>query len=190
MQKLIFGLVLSLLAGLVQADWMLDNATSKISFVSIKKGHTAEAHTFNTLTGGVDGNGQATVNIDLNSVNTKIQVRDERMRNILFETGKYPAAILTASLDMTALNKVEPGSSLEVAGNATLDLFGHKQEIKFKAMATRVSDGQWSVASEEPVIINASDFGLTQGIDKLKEIAGLPAISYAVPVSFVLNFKQ
>jgi len=38
------------------------------------------------------------------------------------------------------------------------------------------------------VVVNASLFNLADGVEALREIAGLPSISAAVPVSFVLSF--
>jgi hypothetical protein len=40
------------------------------------------------------------------------------------------------------------------------------------------------------VIVNAANLGLADGLEKLREIAGLPSISKAVPVSFVLVFEK
>lgn len=45
------------------------------------------------------------------------------------------------------------------------------------------------VTSAQPVIINATDYGLTDGINKLRDLAGLPSISYAVPVTFTLHLN-
>lgn len=44
--------------------------------------------------------------------------------------------------------------------------------------------------SFQPIIVNANEFDLVAGIDKLREIAGLSSISQAVPVSFVLTLTQ
>jgi len=38
--------------------------------------------------------------------------------------------------------------------------------------------------------VNASQVGLLAGIEKLRELAGLPSISPAVPVTFSLIFEQ
>jgi hypothetical protein len=36
--------------------------------------------------------------------------------------------------------------------------------------------------------VDAAKFGLSDGVEKLREIAGLDSISHAVPVSFVMTF--
>jgi len=40
------------------------------------------------------------------------------------------------------------------------------------------------------VLINAADFGLASGVTALREIAGLRAVSSAVPVTLQLLFVQ
>ena len=50
------------------------------------------------------------------------------------------------------------------------------------------SGGQLRVLSARPVILNVGDFGLEKGVEALREIAGLSAISTAIPVSVQLVF--
>ena len=54
----------------------------------------------------------------------------------------------------------------------------------------RLSDTRVLVASRKPLIINAGQFDLLGGVEKLREVVGLPSISPAVPVSFVLAFDS
>jgi hypothetical protein len=44
------------------------------------------------------------------------------------------------------------------------------------------------VSSVRPVIVNAGPLGLDEGVERLREAAGLPSISPAVPVTFQLTF--
>jgi hypothetical protein len=46
------------------------------------------------------------------------------------------------------------------------------------------------VSSRKPVIVNAASVDLADGIEALREVANLPSISKAVPVSFVLTFEE
>jgi hypothetical protein len=45
------------------------------------------------------------------------------------------------------------------------------------------------VVSAHPVILNADNYKLAKGIEKLRELASLPSISHAVPVSFYLTLN-
>lgn len=76
----------------------LDSQSPLLNFVSIKKVHVVETHRFESLSGAITDTGVATLVIDLNSVNTGIDIRNERMRNLLFETATFPQA--TASVDI------------------------------------------------------------------------------------------
>ncbi|MGB5200637.1 MAG: YceI family protein, partial [Sedimenticolaceae bacterium] len=81
------------------AEWQLVPDKSHLSFVSTKKQHIAESHTFKGLQGSVDNDSVGTVAVDLASVDTKIEIRDERMRETLFETKEYPTAVFTTHVD-------------------------------------------------------------------------------------------
>ena len=48
--------------------WTLDNANSRLNFISIKKGDIAEIHHFTQLSGQVDDSGKANLEINLGSV--------------------------------------------------------------------------------------------------------------------------
>ena len=62
-----------------------------------------EIQQFTGLTGTIDSNGNADVKIDLTSIASGIDVRDVRMRFLLFETYKFPNAEVTAKIDMARL---------------------------------------------------------------------------------------
>ncbi|WP_308873603.1 hypothetical protein [Thiothrix subterranea] len=46
------------------------------------------------------------------------------------------------------------------------------------------------VTTVAPIVLNAADFDLAAGVTALREIAELPSISNAVPVTFFLNFVK
>ncbi len=170
------------------ADWVLDNSSSRISFVSTKAGSAAEVHRFGELEGRVDAGGNATISIVLDSVDTAIPIRDERMREMLFETERFPTATLVASIDMKAVDALEPGESIPVTTEAQLQLHDNTVSLTVEMTVARLDAGRVLVASQKPLIVNASQVGLLDGIERLREIAGLPTISPAVPVTFVLAF--
>lgn len=169
------------------ADWVLDNERSSLSFTSTKNGKITEAHRFTGLSGTVDKSGKAEVSIDLLSVATGIDIRNERMREFLFETNKFAQATITASVE-DVLKKVK-GSTQVVEVPAELSLHGKKNPITLEVLVTQ-RNKVWVVSSMSPVMINASDYELAGGIDKLRQIAELASISQMVPVHFVLTFAK
>jgi hypothetical protein len=178
-----------LLAGPCFADWTLDNNNSQISFVSVKAGDAGEVHRFTEISGGLSADGNASVTIQLASVDTLIPLRDERMRELLFQTDMFPTASLSAAIDMDTLNAIEPGNSMDMATNLELDLHGHKVTLAADMIVARLGDRKLMVSSRKPIIVNASSVDLVTGVEALREIAGLSSISKAVPVSFVLTFE-
>jgi hypothetical protein len=178
-----------LVAGPCFAAWTLDNDASQVSFVSVKAGDAGEVHRFTEISGELSADGNASVTIQLASVDTLIPLRDERMREMLFQTGIFPTASLSADIDMEAINALEPGDSMDMAANLALDLHGHQIALAADMIVARLGDHRLMVSSRKPIIVNAASVDLVTGIEALREIAGLPSISKAVPVSFVLTFE-
>ncbi len=179
-----------LVAGPCFAAWTLDNDASQVSFVSVKAGDAGEVHRFTEISGELSADGKASVTIQLASVDTLIPLRDERMRELLFQTGIFPTASLSTDIDMDALSAIESGNSMDMAANLTLDLHGQQLSLAAEMIVARLGDHRLMVSSRKPVIVNAASVDLVNGIEALREIANLPSISKAVPVSFVLTFDE
>lgn len=64
-----------------QANWYLDNESSRLSFITNKNGDVTEVHRFLVLHGKIDSKGAAELQIEMDSVNSGIPLRDERMRS-------------------------------------------------------------------------------------------------------------
>ena len=92
------------------ADWYLDGESSRLSFVSTKNVNISEVQRFLVLHGKVDPKGLAEVEVELDSVNSGIPLRDERMRKDLFEIQTFPEALITAQIDLRPINDLAPVS--------------------------------------------------------------------------------
>ena len=183
-----------LLAGLLAcsqalAQWELDSERSAINFISVKNAAIAESHSFGGLVGYIGESGNVQLNIDLASVETLIPIRNERMRDMLFETATFPNATATASVDKQVLSEVAQGGTVTTEIPVQLDLHGVKAELQVPV--TVFSDGgNLRVVSSRPVVVNAADFKLAEGVEALREVAGLNTISTAVPVTLNLQFNH
>lgn len=177
-------------SGMAWADWELDNTESVINFVSIKNSSVGETHSFGSLSGAIGANGEAQLSIALDSVDTLIEIRDERMRELLFETVKFPAARISAQVDPALLAEAAGGETVVIDLPVTLTLHGVEKALTVSLVAVGENDGRLRVLTSRPVVINAADFGLGGGVKALQEIAGLQAISDAVPVSLQLLFVK
>ncbi|MCG6862127.1 MAG: YceI family protein [Chromatiaceae bacterium] len=173
------------------AEWKMLPDKSHLSFVSIKKEHVAETHTFKSLQGSVNDAGIGTVSVDLASVDTRIESRDKQLRETLFQIKEHPTAVYTVGLDdttVTRISELPAGDQLTITLDGELSLHGAKQPLSADVIVTKSGVNRVQVASARPVVVQAEKFGLVEGINKLAEIASLTSISYAVPVSFVLTF--
>jgi polyisoprenoid-binding protein YceI len=187
MKKVLFLLVL---AAPAQADWVLNSERSKLSFVSTKAINVAEVHRISDLSGGITADGSADIMIGLTSVDTGIELRDDRMRDMLFETDRFGLANVSATVDAEKIEKLGPGESTEMILEANLSLHGVSRPLQIELVVVRSGASRLVATTAKPVVINAPDFGLGTGVEALREIAGLPSISLAVPVSFVLTFDD
>ncbi|MDN3652813.1 YceI family protein [Thalassotalea ponticola] len=172
------------------ANWQLEGQQSSLSFVSIKKQDIAEVHRFDRLSGFINDDGQAQIDIALNSVNTGIDIRDTRMKQMLFNTDQFATAVVRAEVSESMLAGLTLGQVHPLTLEGHLDLHGKSQPFTAKCRVIRVDKNTLFVSTSQPVVISASDFGLSEGVTKLTEIAGLPSISNAVPVTFSLVFTR
>jgi len=172
------------------AAWKLDNSSSDLTFISVKKGTIAENHHFSTLMGDIDDQAKVNVSVDLNSVHTNIAIRDERLKQHVFETNKYNAASFTAQLDKSMLAALNVGDNKQLKVNGKIDFHGLQQDVSLELSVSRLSDNKIRVNTIKPFFIKADAFGVVAGITKLKELAALPSIDYVVPVSFSVTFTR
>jgi len=79
--------------------WTLNADDSRLRYMSVKKGNLAETNSFVTLSGLITEGGKAQIRVLLDSVDTKVDLRNVRMRFLFFETFLHPEATITAQLD-------------------------------------------------------------------------------------------
>ena len=109
-----------------------------------------------------------------------------RLSTLLKRDGKSMDGTTLADSDPVAL---APGAQLELRLPLLVNLHGHKQEYRSELLVTRLDDRRFQVVTLAPLVLNAADFGLAEGLESLRVLADLPAISLAVPVSAVLIFN-
>ena len=171
------------------ASWSLDSTASRIAFASIKAGEVIETHFFPGLTGEITADGQAMVSVPLDQVETKIDLRNERMREMFFQTGEFPTAVIRTAVIAQAFSALATGERRQTEIDGTLSLHGAEAPIFVDAYVTRIAPTRIEIESAAPVIVYVSDFGLEAGLEALRDVAGLPAITSAVPVTFTFVFE-
>ncbi|MFT7559213.1 MAG: polyisoprenoid-binding protein YceI [Flavobacteriales bacterium] len=172
------------------ADWTLDSKSSSVQFNTVKKETVKEQHTFHAISGSVSAEGLAKFTIELASVDTKIQIRNERMQQHLFETEKFPKAVATTNIDVKKLLAMKAGDSRTVTLDLTLALHGVTKAYATSLLVKKLTFDSFQVSSVDALIIEAADFGLLAGVEKLRDLAKLSSISPSVPVMVDLTFAR
>jgi YceI-like domain len=177
-------------APVTEGAWSLDPAGSRLAYVSIKAGEVAENNRFDTLSGSVAADGTANLAIDLASVDTGVEIRDTRMREVFFGVADNPAANVTAKLDPKAFAGLAVGQSVLRPLAASVTIKGASADVETEVLVTRTSEDRVLVVTAAPVIVSTDMFGLTDELGELRALAQLPSITPAVPVTFSLTFKR
>ncbi len=182
-----FGLGLLLAATTAQADsWTLDGGASKLAFGSIKFNDLGEVHSFGSIDGTVDASGAVTLGIDLASVQTNIDIRNERMIEHVFKNA--PRASISAQIDMAAMEAMAVGESAVMEVEGDLDLLGIEVPLYGDMFVMRLTEDKVMVTTDSMMFLSTADAEIDPGVDKLMELASLPNIVRAVPVTLRLMF--
>lgn len=179
---------LSILSTAALADWKVDSEQSKVFFISTKNLNISEVHSFSRIDGQLSSDGQFSADISLSSVETGIDIRNQRMRDMLFKVDLFPKANISATLPK-AIMSLAKGESMHTELPATLTLMGASKALNLDLIVSKTNDGKYMVSSAKPVLLGASELGLQDGVEALQKIAGLTSIGLTVPVTFnlVLN---
>jgi len=181
------GLALAFTAPAFAESWTLDGEASKVAFGSIKKDTVGEVHHFKSISGSVDDSGKVSVEIDVASVETWIDIRNERMQKLVLNAS--PKAMLTAQIDADALNKLKPGDTTTVDVEGTLSLNGNDVEIETALFVARLSDKKMMATTDEMIMLSTKEAGIDDGISALMKVAKLPGITRVSPVTLRLVFE-
>ena len=172
------------------ADWTLLNDQSSLHYVSIKSTDIAEINSFNKLSGTVTDQGVVSFDVHLASVDTGVAIRDERMQAMFFEVTQFAQASVSGDVDLARVTALGIGETYSDTIQLQLSLHGVTQDVSSHVQVTKLKANKVLLTSLEPVILNAAHYKLAQGVEALREIAGLPAVSPLVPVTYSLVFQQ
>lgn len=165
--------------------WKIDSQQSSVTFISIKKTNIGELHHFTDISGSIDGS-VATITISPDSVDTKVPIRNERIREFLFQTEIYPTIEIKSNVEKYLITE----TSDELAIPASLKMLGVSKELILNVRVNKVGSSTLLVTSTKPLIIRSSEFGMDKGIRKLSELVNNLPIAEAVPVTFALVFTK
>ena len=190
MKNLLLLVICLMTSAHVLGAWVIDREESYVGFASVKNDLIAENHSFTDVTGIIEESGNAKIAIALASVETLIPIRNERMRAILFEVAQYPHLTVTSNLNLDDFISLGLGESEIDTIDLGINLHGTDLSKNVLVKVTRSSDTSYEVTSLGPIVIHASQFALSDGLEALRKVAGLQSIDLMVPVTFDLKFVE
>lgn len=178
-----------------QAAWHVDPAQSTLSFVTAKAAAAGtavieEVQSFGRMGGSVGDDGRLSFDVDLNSVDTHIDIRDTRIKKLLFDVEAHPRARFVATVDAKQVSALPVGGSVDLDVDGALSLAGHNQPLGAHLRVVKLADGALLVSTRQPVLVDLADYGLTPGVDALRQVAKLAVVSRSAPVTFSVLLRQ
>ncbi|MDK4679321.1 YceI family protein [Kingella negevensis] len=174
------------------AKWESNN--TKITFLMGKvtpelKSITEPAH-FDTSSAVLGVDGKFVLTIDLKSISTDIDIRNQRLKDWFFETSKFPVATVTGQLDSAQINQLKLGETLLLDQNLSLNLHGVDIPIQAALLISRVDNNRMIVNTRTPVIVDIGKIDMLEEMEKLMEGIGVSTIIQQVPISFYGEFSR
>lgn len=188
-QKILLVSALSISASAWAASYQLNTEQSSIYFSSVKNDTLIEEHTFKDISGEMDNKGNAVLSIDLSSVDTHIDIRDERMRDLFFQVKDYPQATATVAVDKMLRKQLKPGFNEVKTLPVTLDFRGKQKTYQQALRISVLKDKSIQVTTVKPLYISVADYSLNAGLKQLLDLAKLNTILPVVPVSVDLTYQ-
>lgn len=169
--------------------WTLDPAASELRFMSIKKGNVAETNKFATISGLITEEGKAQIRVLMDSVDTKVDLRNVRMRFLFFETFLHPEATITVQLDPAVLTDLHQTRHKMIDVAYTLSLHGVTVEKTAEVAVTLISNDRVTVSATTPIAVTLAEHNLEEGRGKLQEAANVDIAPLGI-VSFDFTFDR
>ncbi len=169
--------------------WTLDNAASRLQFASVKNDRVAENNRFLELSGSIAPDGAVRLAVDLETVDTGIDIRNVRLRFIFFETFLFREALVTTQLDAAAAAVLAREPEITVELPFMLTLHGVQQAYTTSVDVVRLDFDRILVRSAAPIAVPMEPFGLDGGRLQLESTANVEILPL-VFVTFDLVFQR
>ena len=167
--------------------WQIQPKASSLTFNTTKAGAAGvggvvETLQFTRYEGGLDANGGIHLKIDLSSIDTGIEIRDERLRTIFWKVASTPSVTFVGQIKPDDQKRLlKEALALDVEGELTMA--GSTKPIKAQLLVIP-ADGKLWVSTRRPMVIKSADFELAAGAELLRAIMALNFLASNVPVSF------
>lgn len=169
--------------------WTLEPGGSTVQFSTDVIGAVAQTGRFDGVEGTIDANGSVRVSIPLDRVSSGDDLRDARLRFVLFETFRLPEAVVTAKIESSDLSGLSQRRSKDVVLPVALTLNAVTQTVAAPLDIVLVDEDLVVVSTSAPITLDLADFGLLPGLARLEEVAGVKILP-TTQVTLDLFFRR
>ncbi len=174
----------------------VDIGQSKLALTMVKDHVTPVSATLAFRDGAVSLDGAsptARLSVDLDSFSSDIAIRNERVRNIFFETSAigWESAELVFSLTKELVDRLRKDKKVTgVALEGDLKVHGHSSKLPVTIDAGYGDSGRIWVKSSTPVQVKVSDLDLVDNLRRLNAICMHDSIDDVVKVDVSIVFSS
>ncbi len=197
----VLGLVLLCSMNTAQAQgdpfapgWDLNLERSSLAYQSIKKTSDGqlkvESNSFASFDAGIEPGGEVNMTVQLDSVDTKVDLRNVRMRFLFFETFRFPEATISMRLTPAMVADLPEKRRKAMTLPFVFEFHGVQADMVAEVAVTLLDEKRVSVASITPVSIGVADFGMLENLTKLEQAVGGVEIVPSATVTFDLHFTR
>ncbi len=176
------------------AQWSLAPSSAELNFLSTKvlsnMNSITEQSRFQTLSGAVSDDGELTLKVKLASVDTQVPIRDQRLRDWVFEVSKYQEAVISAKITKANLNALAVGKPLRIKQGLILKAHGNAIPLEAELQLVKSQDGSIYVSTTSPILLDVKQLELNKGVEKLIDVMGLASINQQIPITFYGKFIE
>ena len=127
--------------------WILDGDASTLRFQSVKNTTVVESSTFAGLVGLIDDAGVATIKVDLDSIQSNVDLRNVRLRFLFFKTFENPQSTIKVNLDPADYSDLGETRRKQVSLPYSLELNEITRDRSAEIAVTLLTDDLVSVSS-------------------------------------------
>lgn len=174
------------------SSWILDGADIRFYSTKTDKNDNdiVEEGVFNTYFGYLDKQGNLKMEIELDSVETDISIRNQRIKEWLFETERFPKVEIQSQIDYDWINTLGVHKEVSKVQPLTISFHGKTIQTEASLKIIKLDNNTINVMTQEPIHLNLLELEMMQGLNSLTEVMNLKSIGYLVPVKFQGNFKK
>ena len=148
---------------------------ANIETVAIKNGSAEVKGVFKSVSGKIGFGGtkdaptlSGTVEVDLASYNSGLEIRDKNVQDLFFEVAQYGTAVLKLKNTGPVPGQNFPmGEPTEIAMAGTLSMHGAEAPVETTLVVRRTSPIDIKVETKEPLHVSIADFGMNGQLQAL-----------------------